>query len=204
MRQLIVFSFFLIMSLCACTHQPVTDIATFAHLTPKVEISRDRDLVISPLNHIGLYLETTNAVVTDSENTQHLLPIRLEQLVDGVNRAVGAQFYDVSRLDSRQGVNPEIDFIIEAYVLALTLTEISTDKPKTSATTTKQSSDSSENELIIPTDYLTLKVFLKDARSDRVIDTALIDARSGQLSYQDGYSKFANHAFEQYLKHIIR
>ena len=185
----------------SCTLQNVNDTASTARLKHAVEVSRERSLVISPLNHVGLYINTERATQAQDNIDNPLLPVRLEQLQEGISHAVFQEFVEMSQLRNARSFNRNIDFIIEAYILKMTLAEKTV---KESTVSALDSGKTQRQEVLIPVDYLDMKLLLKDARSDQVIDIAYISARSGQFDYYKGYASFASHAIEEYLKTITQ
>jgi len=200
MRCFTIISIIITVLLSACASLSVNDVSSSLKLTPAVDLSRARTIVISPLSHVGIYIDH-DRIRADKMNASHpLLEPRLNDLSKGTMLALESIFADVTSLDKPKSVIWTMDFIVHAQVMKMTLLEETiTETPDTGVF-----SDSAvkEPEVQLPTDYLSIKLLLKDARSQKVIDVAYLDSRSGQLDYRKGYAVFAEHSMRHYLNKI--
>lgn len=202
MRYSNIIALMVMVVLQSCAMQDVQEAAATIRLKHATEVSNQRGLVISPLSTVGLYIDTERARPSIEASNNILLEKRLKELYQGLNQAFYRQFVQLIRLDNARSINRNIDFVIEAYILKMTLTEKTVIVTPVSLLDTESLGVEEHEEIIIPTDYLDIKFLLKDARSNKIIDISHLKARSGQLDYYKGYADFADHSIAQYLETI--
>jgi len=190
-----------LLALCllqSCTMYSLNTAASTLLLKPKSDITRHRQVSISHLSHIGLFIDKETVQQNSSLTDNPLLKTRLNELSQGAKQAVASTFAKHTAMDKPKSVVRSVDFVIHAQIIDMTLTEL----PE--PVIINKDSNEEQEIVLIPTDHLQLTLVLKDARSDQLIDIAYVQTRSGQLEYKKGYAKFAEYSIGQYLKAITQ
>ena len=199
---------FVLSVLQSCSVHTVNDVASALYLKPDAQITRQRQLSLSHLSHVGFYIDSQPIRQNPSYMHNPLLETRLNELQQGVQLAFAATFANYSKMDKPKSPSVGIDFIVYAQLINMTFTEIEDpvleDKDKEHKDKEKGEGDEAASDIAIPTDYLEVKLVLKDARSRQLIDVAYLKTRSGQLDYTEGYAAFAKYSIGQYLKAITQ
>lgn len=189
--------------------QSVDEFATAIYVKPKVDIDSFRGVTISPLSHVGVFINDGFIKQHSQETDNPLFATRLDEFSEGVSEAFYNRFVKTTVLNKPISADRNIDFIIDIQVTDITITERTTmeptagnDAPSDKSLVTDETDEADGIE--IPIDYLTIKMTLKDARSQQVIDIAQVKSRSGQVDYHKGYSVFAAYSMQSYLNTITQ
>lgn len=204
LHLILIACFFGIGFLQSCAMQPINEAASALFLKPNAEISRQRHVTVSQLSHIGFYFDSDRIINNPDNADNPLLKPRLSELYEGATQAFASTFADYTKMENPKSIVRSMDFIVHAQLIDMTLTEKSLIEHPNPEIVDETLDEHERVKVMIPTDYLKIKLVLKDARSQRLIDVAYLKTRSGTLDYQKGYAAFAEHSMRHYLNFITK
>ncbi len=180
----------------SCTQSPaivVQQLGSNSALLQKVSVKRQRQIVLSSNNHIGLLLKA------NIENTP--ASARIESLFknEGI-KTFDQVFSQVSVINSKRQKSSSIDFLIQVELLdtGSNLKPISSEEETLPASNSKRH----YHQFAVKPYSAMIKFVLMDARNNQKLDVSFVKSRSGIIVYE-GYKGFLGESLRAYARKLI-
>jgi hypothetical protein len=195
----------------ACSYSPVgliTDTSSQIGLLNKVTIDRQGSFTVSSRSHLGLMImpASADAFVPNQETSKQWSKNEgsIDMLFTNVGNRAFRQFFSEVTVFDPKATPLNVDFLIKASLLHIDdqTVEKNKSKPQEKASDLESKEVTVRKRIIPKPHQAIIKLNLFDARKEKIIDVAIIKARSGAITHSD-YGTFLQESLVAYADSIV-